>query len=309
MTTITPNAVVAVSTASRTTTKRLRPPWQKWVLEVGWRHLVGIIAVAFALFPIVFVVSSALNPIGTLNGSGLVPHHASLHNFSQLLSNPSYPFLDWMANSLVISGLATIISLFLSVCAAYAFSRMRFRARRGGLLAILLVQMFPSLLSVITLYLMFVSIGNIFPSLAPGRVSLVLVYLGTALGVNTWLMKGYIDTIPTELDEAATVDGASHAQIFFGIILRLAAPILVVTGIIAFVGSLNELAIANIFLTSGTAKTLIVGLSGLIGGGEQNTYFGQFAAGALMTGAPVVIIFLAFQRYLAGGLVQGAVKS
>jgi arabinogalactan oligomer/maltooligosaccharide transport system permease protein len=278
-------------------------------MELGWRHLIGVIALAFAFFPIVFVVSSALNPVGTLASSKLIPTTISTHNFNVLLHNPSYPFLDWMGNSLVISGLATIISLFLSVCAAYAFSRMRFRGRRAGMLAILLIQMFPSLLSVITLYLMFVAIGNVYPSLAPGRLSLVLVYLGTALGVNTWLMKGYIDSIPTELDEAATIDGASHAQIFFGIILRLAAPILVVTGVISFAGSLNELAIARIFLTTGSAKTLIVGLSGLVGGGEQNNYYGQFAAGALMCALPVAVVFLTFQRYLAGGLIQGAVKT
>ena len=300
---------LSLDASARNVTWRARPRWQRWGIEVGWRHLVGLLAAAFALFPILFVVSSALNPVGTLDSSTLVPHHASLHNFNALLNNSSYPFLDWMGNSLVISGLATILSILLSVAAAYAFSRMRFRGRRAGLMTIMLIQMFPSFIAVTALYLMFVSIGNTFPMLAPGRVSLVLVYLGGALGVGTWLTKGYIDTIPIELDEAAKIDGATHAQIFFGIILRLAAPILVVTGLISFIGSLNEFIFANLFLTSGSAKTLIVGLFGLVGGGEQNTNYGQFAAGALMAGSPVVLLFLVFQRYLAGGLIRGAVKT
>jgi arabinogalactan oligomer/maltooligosaccharide transport system permease protein len=282
-------------------------------MDVGWRHLIGLLAAAFAIFPILFVLQAALNPSGTLssatNGwSSFVPSHPSGNNFSNLLSNPSYPFWDWLLNSLVICSVATICSIFISVCAAYAFSRMRFKGRRAGLLAVLLIQMFPSFIAVVALYRMSVSVGNVFPLLAPGRVSLVLVYLGGALGVNTWLTKSYIDTIPVELDEAATIDGASHAQVFFGIILRLAAPILVVTALLAFIGTLNEFIFANLFLTSGSAKTLIVGLYGLFTSGQSQDY-GMFAAGALLAGAPVILLFLAFQRYLAGGLLRGAVKT
>jgi arabinogalactan oligomer / maltooligosaccharide transport system permease protein len=282
--------------------------WWHWATHIGWRHLVGVLALAFALFPIVFVVSAALNPIGTLSSSTLIPHAVSLKNFSELLSNPNYPFLDWLWNSLLICGIAMIFCVFFSVSAAYAFSRLRFRGRKVGLQAVVLIQMFPQFLAVTALYLMFASIGNTFPLLAPGRVSLVLIYLGGALGVNTWLMKGYIDTIPAELDEAATIDGASHAQIFFGIVLRLAAPILVVSAVIAFIGTLNEFIIANLFLTSGSAKTVIVGLYGFVNG-QQNQDYGQFAAGALMAGVPVIVLFLVFQRFLVGGLVRGAVKT
>lgn len=292
-----------------------RHTWRGWLMDLGWRHAIGLLGIAFALFPILFVLQAALNPVGTLGNAtaggswrALLPLHVSLHNVHALLRNPNYPFVDWVLNSLVICGLSTVLSLFFSVCAAFAFSRLRFKGRRYGLMAIILVQMFPVFIAVTALYLFVVSIGNVLPPLAPGRASLVLVYLGGSLGVGTWLMKGYIDTIPAELDEAATIDGASHTQIFFGIILRLSAPILVVMGIISFIGSLNEFIIASLFLRSGTSQTLIIGLYGLIEG-QQNQDYGQFAVGALITALPVLILFLSFQRWLVGGLVRGAVKS
>jgi arabinogalactan oligomer/maltooligosaccharide transport system permease protein len=136
---------------------------------------------------------------------------------------------------------------------------------------------------------------------------LFLLYMGGALGVNTWLMKGFFDTIPKDLDESAKVDGASHAQIFFGIILPLVAPILAVTGLLAFIGVVNEFLIASIFLTEDSAKTAAVGLYGLVSE-ERNNNFGVFAAGALILAIPVVVLFQFLQRYIVGGLTGGAVK-
>jgi arabinogalactan oligomer/maltooligosaccharide transport system permease protein len=289
-----------------------RSRFRKWLVQVGWRHFIGLIAAAFALFPLLYVLQSALNPVGTVGSStngwlSFIPTHASTHNFTALFHSPIYPFWDWVVNSLVICTVSTFLSLFISFAAAYAFSRMRFAGRRAGLLAVLLISIFPSFISVIALYRMSAAAGNVFPLLSPGRVSLALVYLGGSMGVNTWLTKSYIDTIPVDLDEAAMIDGASHAQIFFGLILRLAAPILVVTGLLAFIGVLNEYIFANLFLTSGSAKTLIVGLFGLFNGGEAKNY-GMFAAGALIAAVPVVVLFLIFQRYLVGGLLRGSVK-
>jgi arabinogalactan oligomer/maltooligosaccharide transport system permease protein len=136
---------------------------------------------------------------------------------------------------------------------------------------------------------------------------LILLYLGGALGVNTWLMKGFFDTVPRELDESATVDGATHPQVFFRILLPLVAPILAVTGLLAFIGTINEFLIANVFLTDAGAKTLSVGLFGLVAG-ERNTNFGIFCAGTLLTSIPTVLVFQLLQRYITDGLTAGAVK-
>jgi len=137
--------------------------------------------------------------------------------------------------------------------------------------------------------------------------ALIILYLGGALGVNTWLMKGFFDTIPKDLDESAKVDGATHAQIFFGIILPLVAPILAVTGLLGFIGTINEFMIANVFLTDPDSKTLAVGLYGLVSG-ERNNNFGMFAAGSLLAAIPTVALFQFLQRYIVGGLTAGAVK-
>lgn len=297
-------------------TFRPRSRWHRWLVQVGWRHVVGVVAMAFALFPILFVAQAALNPAGTLNGatsgwSSFIPRNASTHNFSALLNSPTYPFLDWLFSSLLICTATTLAAVFFSCCGAFAFSRLRFRGRRFGLFGVILIQMLPNFIAVTALYLMFVSVGNVFSLLGPGRISLVLVYLGGSFGIGTWLIKGYMDTVPVELDEAAKIDGATHSQIFFGVILRLSAPIIVVMSIITFINTLNDLIIANTFLTGGSEadKTMIMGLFGLVQGGVQNTNYGMFAAGALMAAVPVIFLFLVFQRFIVGGLIGGAVKT
>ncbi|GAA1625629.1 sugar ABC transporter permease [Catellatospora bangladeshensis] len=273
---------------------------------VPLRHAVAAGAVAFALFPILFVLSAALNPRGTLSSTELLPTGLSLENFDRLLSETR--FASWFANTMLIAGLASAAAVFLGALAAYAFSRMRFRGRRTGLLALLLIQMFPQFLAIVTIFLMFSTVTELWPAVGFNTPwGLVLLYLGGALGVNTWLMKGFLDTLPRELDESATIDGATHAQVFFQIILPLVAPILAVTGLLVFIATVNEFLIANVFLTDTGSKTLSVGMYGLISG-ERNNNFGVFCAGTLLTAVPTVLVFQFLQRYIVSGLTAGAVK-
>jgi arabinogalactan oligomer/maltooligosaccharide transport system permease protein len=277
-----------------------------WFRRVGWRHAVGLVALFFALFPIVFVVSAALNPLGTLSSTTLIPTGAGLDNFRRLFAETR--FATWFGNTILIGMTAAITSMFISACAAFAFSRYRFRGRRVGLLSLLLVQMFPQNLAVVALYLMFTAITDYYPHIGFNTPwSLILLYLGAALSVNTWLMKGFFDSIPKELDESAKVDGATHSQIFFGIILPLVVPILAVTGLIGFITAVNEFILANVFLNDPGSKTLAVGLYGLVAG-ERNNNFGIFCAGSLLTAIPTVALFQFLQRYIVGGLTAGAVK-
>ncbi len=278
----------------------------RWWREVGWRHAVTLVAVAFALFPVVFVVSAALNPLGTLSSSTLVPRGASLDNVTELLTGTSFP--RWFVNSIVIAGSAAVGALFISTLAAYAFSRMRFRGRRVGLMSLLLIQMFPQFLAVVTIFLMFTTITEYWPQVGFNTVGgLMLLYLGGALGVNTWLTKGFLDTVPREIDESAAVDGAGHAQIFFRIMLPLITPILAVTALLVFIATINDVLFANIFLTRDSSKTLAVGLYGLTAG-RRDADFGVFAAGTLLTAVPLVLVFRILQRYIVHGLTAGAVK-
>ncbi|MET8832703.1 sugar ABC transporter permease [Micromonospora sp. NPDC004540] len=278
----------------------------RWFAQVGWRHVVGVLAVAFSLFPILFVISAALNPLGTLSSTELLPTGMSLENFTNLFQNT--PFAHWFLNSLLLAGVASFASIFLSALAAYAFSRMRFAGRRVGLLALLLIQMFPQFLAIVAIFLIFTTVTALWPAIGFNTPwGLFLLYMGTALGANTWLMKGFFDTLPKELDESATMDGASHAQVFFRIMLPLVAPILAVTGLLAFIGSINEFIIANVFLTEPNSKTLAVGMFGMVAG-ERNNNFGMFAAGTLLTAIPTVLVFQLLQRYIVSGLTAGAVK-
>jgi arabinogalactan oligomer/maltooligosaccharide transport system permease protein len=279
----------------------------KWFKKVGWRHAVGLVAVAFSLGPILFVISSALNPLGTLSSSQLVPTGISLDNFTKLLRDTN--FGHWFLNSVIIAGSASGVAVFVSALAAYVFSRRRFRGRRTGLLSLLLIQMFPQFLAVVAIFLMFATITDYWPAIGFNTWwGLVLLYLGGALGVGTWLMKGFFDTVPRELDESATVDGAGHAQVFFRILLPLVAPVLAVTGLLAFISTINEFIFANIFLTDSTSKTLSVGLWGLVAAEQRNTNFGMFCAGTLLTAIPTVLVFQSLQRYIVEGLTSGAVK-
>jgi len=279
-----------------------------WFKRTGWRHLVAILMVVFALFPIVFVVSAAFNPLGTLASTKLWPTGGSLENFENLFTNSRYPFAHWFVNSLVIALISAFASVFLSFSAAYSFSRMRFRGRRVGLMTLLLVQMFPQFLAIVAIFILFTDITEMWSYIGFDTMAgLLLLYMGTALGVNTWLMKGFLDTVPKELDESATVDGASHVQIFFRIILPLVAPILAVTAMLAFIGTMSEFLMANVFLRDPESKTLAVGLYSMVAG-ERNVNFGMFAAGTLLTAIPTVGVFLYLQKYIVNGLTAGAVK-
>ncbi|GAA4984845.1 sugar ABC transporter permease [Kineococcus glutinatus] len=283
------------------------PRGARWWREVGWRHAVGLAAVAFAVFPVLFIVSAALNPLGTVASTGLVPRQVGLENFTRLLSGERGPFLRWALNTLVLSVVVSAGQVLCSALAAYAFSRFRFRGRRAGLLFLLIVQMFPQFLAVIAIFAMFSGVGEVVPQLGLNTVlGYGLVLMGGAL-LQVWLIKGFFDTVPRDLDEAAVLDGASHAQAFFRIILPLVTPILATTGLLAFIGVANEFLIASIFLTDTGSKTLATGLYGILDGDRSNN-LGLFAAGAVLFSVPVVVLFQFLQRYITGGLTAGGVK-
>jgi arabinogalactan oligomer/maltooligosaccharide transport system permease protein len=281
-------------------------PFGLWFIRTGWKHIVGIVVVVYAMFPIVYVISGSL-ATGTSFTSGFFQSF-TIDNYLELFDDPYRPFANWFVNTLFISGAASIGSVFLSAMAAYAFSRLRFSGRRAGLLTLILVQMFPQLLALVAIYALLVSVGNVFPILGIGsQIALIMVYLGGALGANTYLMYGFFNTIPKELDEAAKIDGATHTQIFYGIILRLAAPILAVIALLAFIGTASDFILANIILTTPESKTLAVGLYMYVAD-QFGRNWTVFAAGAVIAALPIVALFLYLQRYIVSGLIGGAVK-
>ena len=282
---------------------RMRPG--RWARELGWRHVVGVLAVVFAVFPIVYVVSASLASTGTLTGSNQLFAEVSGANYAALGETK---FWTWMVNTLVIGGVTSVGTVLMGAAAAYAFSRFRFAGRRVSLTALLIIQMFPQMLAFVAIFLLLISLGEVVPVLGlNSRVALICVYLGGALGVNTFLMYGFFNTVPRELDEAAKIDGASHAQVYWTIILRLVAPILAVVALLSFISTFGDFIIAKVVLQSESNWTLAVGLYGWVSS-QLDANWGLFAAGAVLSAVPVLALFLFLQKYIVGGLTAGSVK-
>ncbi|MDN5571810.1 MAG: sugar ABC transporter permease [Propionibacteriaceae bacterium] len=280
----------------------------RWWKEIGWKHLFAIAMIAYCLFPILYVASAALNPGGTLTGSTRLFTAVSLANFTDLLTNTNFP--RWMMNSFIVATVTALGTVVMGAAAAYAFSRFRFRfaGRRGGLTTLLIIQMFPQMLAFIAIFLLLLTLRDIYPFLGlESLFGLIAVYLGGALGANTFLMYGFFNTIPVEIDEAAKIDGATHAQIFWGMIMRLVTPILAVVGLLSFVGTYGEFILARIVLARPENYTLAVGLY-VWGSDERNAPWGLFAAGAVIAAIPIILLFMYLQKYIVSGLTAGGVK-
>ena len=298
---------MSTTTASQTALapERVRSSRRRWWREVGWRYIVGVLAIAYAGFPILYIISASVSDGGTLTGSTTLFSTFSTDNFTALGDTR---FWTWAVNTLVIGTVTAIATVLMGAAAAYSFSRFRFKGRRLGLTSLLVIQMFPQVLAFVAVFLLLISLGEVVPLLGlNSRVALIMVYLGGALGVNTFLMYGFFNTIPGELDEAAKIDGATHAQIFWTIILRLVAPILAVVALLSFVGTFSDFLLAKLILQSEKNWTLAVGLYQWVSD-QLSANWGLFAAGAVISAIPVVALFIFLQKYIVSGLTAGSVK-
>jgi ABC-type maltose transport system permease subunit len=367
---------------------------QRWFRELGWRHIVAVFAIAFALYPFIWILMSSINTVDTLTTVKLIPDETTFRNFTSLFegckwdlgvppftcepvplsidpNRTSLPFATWLWNSVKIALIASSLQLVLSTLAAYGFARLRWRGRRTGLITILLIQMFPQFLAFVALFLLLdtleetfgeaVQVGlsvivaplvvialvllylarrsdwsarvkrntyyfagvvgllglaaiwapgygvTLFPKIGLGtHTGLILVYLSGAIGVNTWLIKGFMDSIPTSLDEAAKVDGATEWDVFSKIVLPLSRPILIVIFIITFVALYNEYILASVLIRDLDQFTYATGLA-LFVESEYAAKWGQLSAAAVIGTVPILILFWALQDRIVSGL-QGAVK-
>ncbi len=228
------------------------------------------------------------------------PKTLSIANFTDVLTNE--PFGRWLFNSAIVAAATTVLGVFLACTAAYAFSRFRFAGRRTGMMMFLVSQMFPGTLMMVPLFIIIVKwlhLGNTY-------TGLVMVYAVTAIPFCVWMLKGYFDTIPLEIEESAIMDGASPAVIFFRIILPLAKPAVAVTALFSFMTGWNEFILASIFMEEEAAYTAPVGLRFFVGG--FSAQWGYFAAGSIIVSLPVVALFYYLQKYLIAGLTAGGVK-
>ena len=264
-----------------------------WMLGLLW------------ILPLAYAFWTAFHP-GEFSTHFVPTAPLTLENFVKAWH--AAPFARYFLNTILLCTMVLAAQLVLCTLAAYAFARFRFKGRRMGMLALLLIQMFPTFLAVVAIYLIVLRIGDVFPSIGlDTRASVILVGLGGALGINTWLMKGFLDSIPDSLDESARVDGATPGQVFWGIILPLATPVLAVVGLLSYIFSINEFIIASRLLQTTDKWTLPVGLYGFISD-KYASQWGPFCAGVVLAALPVVILFFFLQRYITEGLTRGAVK-
>jgi len=278
-------------------------------------HLIVVVFLVYTVYPLMWVVSVAFSgqqtlmfvnlppDAGTLDRLRAIipwPSHFSFANFTSVISDQ--PFLLWLLNSAIVAAATTVLGVFLATTSAYAFSRFRFPGRRAGLMSFLVSQMFPGVLMLIPLFIILVQ----WLGLGSSRIGLVLVYATTAIPFCVWMLKGYFDTIPRELEESALIDGASPATIFLRIILPLAKPAIAVTALFSFMTAWNEFILAATLMNEETLYTAPVGLKFFVGGFSEQ--WGYFAAGAIITAIPVVLLFMFLQRFLVSGLTAGAVK-
>jgi len=278
------------------------------ILGSTWRHVVLLLLSAFAVFPVLWIASASFNATNNMQLQQLIPPNPSLVHYRELFTSDRYNYAIWLWNSLKVTLITSALTVVLAGLGAYAFSRFRFKGRRVGLLSLLLIQMFPQMLAMVAIFLLVLSLGDVFPWAGLNtHTALIFVYLGGAMGINTWLMKGYFDTIPRSLEESAKVDGASPFQAFVRIILPLARPILATIFILSFITAYSELILASILLRSDAQFTLPVGMNLLISD-QYGRRWGIFAAGSLIAAIPFLVVFILSQRSLVSGLTRGAVK-
>ncbi|HPR18269.1 MAG TPA: sugar ABC transporter permease [Candidatus Cloacimonadota bacterium] len=264
-------------------------------------YIVLIIVTIFTIYPVLWVLKVAFGGKSLLSTNlSLIPDHISLENFREVLVDK--PFLVWLRNSVIVSFVTVVSSLFLATTAAYAFSRFKFPGQKSGMLSLLVTQMFPGVLMIIPQFILISEILHLYGSLW----GLIIIYSTTALPFSIWVLKGYFDTIPISLEESATIDGASKGRIFWEIILPLSKPSIAITGLFSFMTAWNEFILAATFLDAESKYTLPIGLRQMVG--EFGAEWGSFAASSLLVAIPVVVLFMAFQKFLVSGLTAGGVK-
>jgi arabinogalactan oligomer/maltooligosaccharide transport system permease protein len=314
-------AAATPTPASKPRNKRAASSRAERPLPLSRQLIIQLICIGITLtvlFPIVWIVSMSIDPrnIARPDALNLIPAGASLDAYVKVLTKPTgndISFLGLMANSLKIALGSSIIAVGLGVTAAYAFSRLRFRGREALMIGILGVLMLPAVATIIPLYVFLnqfrIDFGGLSFNLRASLIGVILAVIAGQLPFAIWNLKGYLDTVPKDLEEAAAVDGATQFQIFRKVILPLSIPAIAVTGFLGFLGGWSEYLTCYMFVGGNVPDwTLSIALNSMVGGFARTTTWSEFGAFAILFALPVSVVFFVFQRYLVGGLAVGGVK-
>jgi len=298
-----------VNTAGRTASSTISG-WRqskkaRYRFTLAIKLLVAALCIVFSLFPILWTISASFNPTSSVSGQRLIPANPTLAHYRTILNEP---YWLWMWNSFKIASISALLVGIITMMAAFAFSRFRWVGRSQLLLVILLIQVFPAVLAMVALFALLQQIGTYVPWLGLNtHGGLILIYMGGAMGINVWLMKGFFDSVPREIDESGKVDGASDWQIFWRLLFPLVRPIMVVSMILTFFGTYSDYLMPRVMITASEKFTLMLALQQYIGDNFSQDW-GPFAAGSVIGAIPMVALYLLLQDYIVGGLTAGAVK-
>ncbi|GEK05483.1 sugar ABC transporter permease [Schleiferilactobacillus harbinensis] len=275
-------------------------------LSLTFRYLLLVFLAIIWLVPIVWIILASFSYNDTGFVSTFWPKQFTMQNYIGILNSQQFPFLDWMRNTFIVAVISMVLSTFVTISVAYALSRLRFRFRKPFLQIALVLGMFPGFMSMIALYYILKSFNML------NLGGLVLVYVGGA-GLGFYIAKGFFDTIPRSMDEAAIIDGATRWQVFIHIGLPMSRPMIVYTALMAFIGPWIDFIFSGIILSSsGNARTYTIayGLYNMLHStkGSSTTYFTQFIAGCVIIAIPITILFVIMQKFYVNGITAGADK-
>ncbi|MHC3491983.1 sugar ABC transporter permease [Pectobacterium brasiliense] len=270
-------------------------------IKLGLTYLLLTIVAIIIIYPLIWTVGASLNPGNSLLNTSIIPDNFSFIHYEELF-NGQIDYAAWYWNSMKISFLTMILTLISVSFTAYSFSRFRFRGRQNGLMLFLLLQMIPQFSALIAIFVLAQMLG-----LVNSHIALVLVYVGGMIPMNTYLMKGYLDAIPKDLDESARMDGADNFRIFIEIIMPLSKPIIAVIALFSFTGPLGDFILSSTILRTPDQYTLPIGLYNLVSQ-KMGASYTTYAAGAVLIAVPVAILYLSLQKYFVSGLTSGGTK-
>ncbi|MCL2043537.1 MAG: sugar ABC transporter permease [Treponema sp.] len=271
----------------------------KKIISAVFIYLELIIVAVIIIYPILWIFGSALNESSGISRSSIIPERVSLENFRKLFTEFNYG--KWYLNTLYVAVLTMLFSIVIHTMTAFVFARFDFKGRKTGLLSVMILQMFPSFMSLTALYMIALNFGML-----NNLHMLVIVYVSGGIPANIWLVRGYMLNIPKSMDEAAAIDGVTKIQLFFKIILPLSMPIMFFIAVTSFMGPWMDYMLPRYLINMDERRTLAIGLFDLITG--TNADFPAFCAGAVLVAIPITIMYMIFQRYLLEGLMAGANK-
>lgn len=272
------------------------------------KYVIAAVLIFFAVLPTFWIIATSFNKAQSLLGAEIIPKALTFNNYKDLLTSKTLNFSQWMVNSLKVTSISVVLIVAITCLTAYALSRFRFKGKKGVMMGIMIMNIFPGILAMIAIYTMLQQFGIYIPGMGLNtHGGLICIYVAGSMSINVLMVKSYIDSIAFELDESALMEGASYWQIFWKIIFPVIRPMVITIAILAFMSTYGDFVIANLLLKGNDKVTVMVGIYQFT---QQrfDTNWGIVTAGTTIAAIPAVVLFFCTQKYILNGLTAGAVK-